>query len=72
MKPGTIRFTAASEGVTAQLLYTPRSQVVICTRPAGADTTCEFGSIDVSAVDQLAAVSQVLRFFLDWYREGSE
>ena len=79
MKPGTIRFTATSKGATAQLLYTPRSDVVVHIRPAGPDAIRELGSIDVQGagqpdevVDQLAAVSQVLRFFVDWYREGLE
>ena len=79
MKPGTIRFTATSEGATAQLLYTPRGRFVIRACPAGSEAFRELGSIDVQgvdrldeAVDQLAVVSQVLRFFTDWYRGGSE
>ena len=79
MKPGTIRFTATSKGATSQLLYMPRSKIVIHIRPAGSDVTRELGAIDVQGagqfdevVDQLAAVSQALRFFTDWHRGGSE
>ena len=47
MRSGTIRFTAVSRGVAAQLTHTPRAGAIVLTWSAGSDTRREFGTVVV-------------------------